>query len=344
MKVVTALTRKERVATGLRRLAGYLAVLLCVCVPPSLLHAQNQGSAATAGQKQFESGQYSAAATALKNAVAANPKDAAAQYWLGRVYYEQKNFQASADALEKATTLEPKNSNYHHWLGRAYGELADKQHSFSLARKVKHEFETAVQLDPNNLQARRDYQQFNEQAPWVVGGSKDVAKQQVDAIAAANPVEGHLARGDYDIEVLKKNDLAEKEYQAVIDAPSATAEQLFEAADFFAKTNKPADLDKAIQAAQKQKAGDPRVGYYRGVQIVLSGNQINNAESLLKAYLASGAEHSDWPSHASARDWLGRLYEKQGKRPEAAEQYRDALQLDPNDKFARERLKTLGSS
>src|ERR1700733_292561 len=102
MKVVTALTGR-RAATQLRILVGCLTALLCFCVPPSLLHAQNQSSAATAGQKQFESGQYSAAITTLKNAVAANPKDAAAQYWLGRACYEQKNFQDSADAREKAT-------------------------------------------------------------------------------------------------------------------------------------------------------------------------------------------------------------------------------------------------
>src|ERR1700683_4699135 len=310
MEIRTRLQAMAVTAAHSKKFTGLLTALLCFLFAPAplLLHAQSSGqsSAATAAQKQFEAGQYAAAVTGAKNAAAANPKDAAAQYWLGRGYYEQKNFQASADALEKAVDLEPKNAQYHHWLGRAYGELADKQRSFSLARKVKHEFETAVQLDPNNLEARRDFQQYNEQAPWVVGGSKDVAKQQVEAIAAINPVEGHLARGDYDIEVLKKNDVAEKEYQAVIDSPSASAEELFEAADFFAKTNKPADLDKAVQAAQKSKPSDPRVGYYRAAQIILSGNQISNADALLKAYIAAGPEHSDWHSHAAARDWLRR--------------------------------------
>jgi cytochrome c-type biogenesis protein CcmH/NrfG len=308
-----------------------------------LVQSSNQSGAASAGQKQFETGQFSAAATTLKNATAANPKDAAAHYWLGRTYYEQKNFQGAADELEKATEAEPKNSEYHHWLGRAYGELADKQHSFSLARKVKHEFETAVQLDGNNLEARRDLQQFNEQAPWVVGGSKDVAKQQVEAIAAINPAEGHLARADYDIEVLKKNDLAGKEFEAAVDGNLTDVDGYFEAADFFAKTNNGPELQKAIQGAQKIKPNDPRVAYYQATLQIVNGNFTGNAESQLKAYLASGAERSDWPSHASARDWLGKLYEKQGKRQEASEQYREALQLDPKDKFAREREQQLGS-
>jgi len=65
------------------------------------------------------------------------------------------------------------------------------------------------------------------------------------------------------------------------------------------------------------------------------------AEEYLKSYLASTPDRSDWPSHAAAREWLGRLYEAEGKNVEAAEQYRAALQLDPGRKEARARLKHL---
>jgi tetratricopeptide (TPR) repeat protein len=74
---------------------------------------------------------------------------------------------------------------------------------------------------------------------------------------------------------------------------------------------------------------------------VLANNNLADAEKDLKAYLASTPERSDWPSHASARDWLGRLYEAQGKRSEAAEQYRAALQLDPDRKETKARLQNL---
>ena len=41
---------------------------------------------------------------------------------------------------------------------------------------------------------RRALAEFYAEAPWIVGGSEDGAKQQVDAIAAMDPVQGHLAR------------------------------------------------------------------------------------------------------------------------------------------------------
>jgi Tfp pilus assembly protein PilF len=77
---------------------------------------------------------------------------------------------------------------------------------------------------------------------------------------------------------------------------------------------------------------------------VISNSEQARAEEYLKSYLASTPDRSDWPSHASAREWLGRLYEAQGKRSEAAEQYRDALQLEPGRKQVRARLEQLEKS
>ena len=64
----------------------------------------------------------------------------------------------------------------------------------------------------------------------------------------------------------------------------------------------------------------------------------------MKAYLANTPERSEWPSHAGARDWLGRLYEAEGKRTAAVAQYQEALRLDPRRKLARERINKLVKS
>ena len=100
----------------------------------------------------------------------------------------------------------------------------------------------------------------------------------------------------------------------------------------------------AIQAAAQVSPNDPRLAYARGVASVLANNNLADAEKNLKSYLASTPDRSDWPSHAAAREWLGRLYESQGKRSEAAEQYRAALQLDPGNKEAKSRLESLEKS
>jgi tetratricopeptide (TPR) repeat protein len=307
-----------------------------------LTFASDASGAIQAAQRQFNSGNYTAAIKTLQS-VPQVSTNSEAQYWLGRSYYELHDYDNAIAAAEKAVELDPKNSLYHEWLGRIYGGKADRDRSFSYARKVKKEFEEAVRLNPSNIDARRDLEQYCMEAPWVVGGSKDEARDQVTAIEAIDPLEGHLARAAYDLDA-KKPELAEKEYREVLAAKPKRIESYFDVITFFIHQNKPADVEAAIQAAAQVSPNDPRLGYYRGVSRVLSGTDLPRGEEYLKSYLASTPDRSDWPSHAGAREWLGRLYEAEGKRAEAAEQYRAALQLDPGRKEAKSRLEKLEKS
>lgn len=322
----------------------WMAIFLCTTsflMPnPAAGLPDNAGLLQTA-QRQFNSGSYSSAITTLQSAITQTPTSAEAYYWLGRSYYELNDFDSAIAAGEKSIALDPKNSLYHEWLGRIYGGKADRDHSFFFARKVKEQFSAAVQLNPSNVAARRDLEEYDLDAPWIVGGNKDEAKAQVEAIAAIDPVQGHLARAVLLMAEGKKVEPAEAEYGQVLAAKPKTLEPYFEAADFFARENKPAGMEEAIQAAAEENASDPRLSYYRGVALVLSNTNASQAEEDLKSYIASTPPRSDWPSHAAARVWLGRLYESQGKVPEATEQYRAALQLDPGFKEARTRLQQL---
>ena len=210
-----------------------------------------------------------------------------------------------------------------------------------LARKVKTEFETAVHLNPSNIPARRDLEEYCLDAPWIAGGSKDEAKAQVDAIAAIDPVQGHVARAEYDALGLKKTDLADNEYHQALEVKSTHIDAYLDAADFYIKQNRPADLANVIDAAVRVAPSDPRLAFYRGVQRILATKDLPQAEQYLKSYLASTPDRSEWPPHAAAREWLGRLYQLEGKHAEAAEQFRAALQIDPHRKEARTRLDQL---
>ncbi len=316
----------------------------CTQAAPQPASPADTSATIQAAQRQFDAGDYSAAITTLQQATSQGTPSAEVYFWLARSYYEVHDYDSAIAQAGKAVSLDPKNSVYHMWLGRTYGGKADRENSFSAARKVKKEFEDAVQLDPSNIAARRDLEEYCLDAPWIVGGSKDEALEQVSGIAALDPVEGHLARALYDFSALKRPDLAESEYRQVLDAKPKRIEPYLEVANFYWRENRPADLDATIQAAGQASPGDLRLSYFRGVVGVLQNTNLAGAEKSLKLYLASTPERSDWPSHAAAREWLGRLYELQGKRLEAAEQYRAALQLDPKNKEARDRLAKLGET
>jgi tetratricopeptide (TPR) repeat protein len=294
-----------------------------------------------AAQHDFSLGNYSGAIKSLQTAISQNASSPEVYYWLGRSYYELRDFDNSVTHAEKAVFLDAKNSLYHQWLGRAYGGKADRDRSFFLAKKVKKELLEAVRLNPSNIEARMDLEDFCINAPWIVGGNKDEAHEQVDAIAALDAMEGHVARAKYEMEAMKRPDAADAEYRMILASKSNRVEPYLEAAAFFEKQNKLGDMESAIQQAEQINAKDPRIAFFQAAQWILSGTETAHAEEYLKSYLASAPERSDWPPHAAAREWLGRLYESQGKRAEAAEQYRDALQLEPGRKEATTRLQKL---
>jgi tetratricopeptide (TPR) repeat protein len=292
-------------------------------------------------QHDFELGNYLVAIKTLKAATSQNSLSAEAFFWLGRSYYELRDFDNAVVHAEKAVSLDAQNSLYHQWLGRAYGGKADRERSFFLAKKVKKELVEAVRLNPSNIEARIDLEDFCISAPWIVGGNKDEAREQVDAIAALDAVEGLAARGKFELEAMKRPDAAENEFRRILSAKANRIEPYLEAVAFFEKQNKLAEMQAAVDAAKRTREHDPRVAYFQAAQWVLSGMEPAHAEEYLKSYLASTPERSDWPSHAAAREWLGKLYESQGKRTEAVEQYRASLQLEPGRKGVMGRLQKL---
>lgn len=326
--------------TGVAQLA-LLAILFALT---TLSGPGVQADAIDAAQHQFNAGNYAAAISTLQATASQNSSSAMAAYWLGRSYYEIFDYDNSIAQLERAVSLDPKNSLYHQWLGRADGGKADRDRSFSMAKKVKREFQQAVILDPSNVAARRDLEEYCLDAPWIAGGSKSEALDQANAIATIDPIQGHLALALYYREGLKKADDAESEIRQVLSAKPKTPDPYFEVANFFERQNKPADIQTVVQSASQVAPNDPRLAFYRAVAAVLANTDLAVADENLKAYLASTPERSDWPSHASARKWLGRLYEAQGKPAEAAEQYRAALRLEPKNKDARARLERLEKS
>lgn len=316
-------------------LAAAFIFLLATCG-----FAAQGGSPLETAHQLFETGHFAEAAETLQGAIRAEPSSADLYYWLGRCYYELRNFDQASAQEEKAVRLNGQISDYHLWLGRSYGHLADSRRSLWLGIKTRKEFAQAVELNPKNIPARRDLSQFYTTAPWIVGGSRKKAQEQIDAISALDPIQGALAQAEYDHQT---GDLAaaQAEYQKVLAGPTATILEYYEIADFYAAHDNAAMLQKAVDGVVRIAPSDPRLSYYRGVILTIEGQNLNEAETYLKSYLASTVDRSGYPQHSDARTWLGHVYEKLGRRLEAAEQYRAALEINPDSSFAKQSLKRL---
>jgi tetratricopeptide (TPR) repeat protein len=278
----------------------------------------------------------------LRSKIDSSPNDAQAHNLLCRVYFSMGDWDRGISACEKAVALERNNSRYHLWLGRVYGEKADAANflsAASLAGKVRNEFEAAVRLDPNNVEARSDLGEFYLEAPGIVGGGRDKAEAQARALAALDAAKADYLKGRI---AEKKKDFAaaEKEYRAAIEASHGSALSWFNLALFFRHQQRWNDMEDAINHAVSAQADRPEIIMESGEVLLRSGRNFPAAVQYLRRYLALNSKVEEAPAF-KAHYLLGTALEKQGDKQGAAQEYRAALSLAKNFSRAQEALDRL---
>ena len=322
------------------RLAAALALYLGI--GSCLSRARAAQSPLADAQRDYNAGRYNRAVDALNNAIAKSPDDPSLHFLLGQSYYQLRQFVRAVTVLERAVQLYPKQSDYHDWLGKAYGRKAEESvflSALSWARKTHREFEIAVELNPQNLEAQRDLIRFEINAPGIASGGDDKALKHIEALEKIDSLEGQLARGEL-LATKKRFPEADAAFAKILESDSDRVGVYLEAGDYYYRDHPNADkLAEAVARAERIDADDRRLKLYKGILLVMQGKSSAEAELTLKSYLSTVPEDSELPPHSAAREWLGRLYDSQGRFSEAAEQYRLALSLDPHNKELEEELK-----
>src|SRR6185503_137670 len=145
----------------------------------------------------FEARRYEEARKLLAPYAAAHPKDAEAAFYLGRALLGLRQNDEAVEWLEKATELQPRKSDYFLHLARAYGRAAQEASMLrkpGLAKSAKEAWLKAVELDPENLDAREDLVDYYLIAPGFMGGDVDKAREQANEIGKRDAVRGALER------------------------------------------------------------------------------------------------------------------------------------------------------
>jgi tetratricopeptide (TPR) repeat protein len=258
----------------------------------------------------------------------------------GRAALERGDFEKAANLYEQAIKLNPKNAEYHYYLGAAYGEMALAASVFgkaSLAKKIKAEFETAVKLDPNFIEARLGLVDYYSVAPGFMGGDPAKALEQAAEIKKRDNIEGHRAYARVHARA-KKIDLARKEFVDAVRENPASAKAHYLLATFLVNEKNWTGALQEIEAALKLDPGYMPAHYRLGALAAQSGQHYSRGEEGLRRYLAYKPGKNE-PSLAYAWYFLGMIQEKQGKKAEAKASYANARKLAPNAKDIAEALK-----
>ena len=284
----------------------------------------------------LKSGRVDEALVILRARVAANPADAEAWNLTARAWFQAERWDDSIRAAERAVGLKPDSSQYHQWLGRAYGrraEVTGPVGALMTVRKVKAEFERAVNLSADNLSARADLAEFYTEAPSLMGGDKTKARQLADYVAQRDPAQGHYIRARV-AEKQKRAD-AEAEFKAEI-AASHLAEAWTDLASYYRRSGRFEEMQAAVDKAALA-AGNSVALFYGARTLFVSDRNFSGAVQMLRSYLAGGELVEDGPAF-QAHHLLGLLLEKQGDPQAAAKEFRTALALASQYKPAQDAL------
>jgi Tfp pilus assembly protein PilF len=208
-----------------------------------------------------------------------------------------------------------------------------------LARKIKNALETALALDPDNLDVRDDLITYYTQAPGFVGGSKEKAREMALEIKKRNPYRGSMAAANL-CAAAKDTTCVERGLQEMVTSYPDSATVYASLAVFYANQKQ---FDKAFALLDQRLRTKPReltTLYQVGRTASLSGQNLEQGEKALKTYLAGPTpERGPAPAHVHYR--LGLIYEKKGAKDLAREEYRTALQLNPKHEEALKALAEL---
>jgi tetratricopeptide (TPR) repeat protein len=294
-------------------------------------------------QKLYDERRFDEARAEAEPQAKHKDSDAKSAYCVGRIAVAQDRSNEAVDWFEKAVDRDVNVALYHLWLGNALGEEAQKASKFRqpfLARRVKTEFEAAVRLDPASVDARHGLIQFYSQAPGIMGGSTDKAREQVNEIAKLNRMRGHLelaALLERDKDIVN----AEREYQAAITAAPDSNAGYNGLINFSARQHKWDQVFATIEQLMKARPDERSAKLAYGRAAALSGQNLERGEQEIKSWLASPPDDVQPAALSLVHTRLGAIYERQGKADSARTAYQEAVRLNSKNIEAKHALEQL---
>lgn len=289
--------------------------------------AQSPGVDLAQASAWLQAGEADKALAMLEPVVQQDASSAEAHNLDCRVWLTLGKFDEAVKECEKAAQLQPESSMNHLWLGRALGEKADKAsflNAYSLAKRLRMEFEEAIRLDSRNAEALASIGEFDCDAPGVVGGGLDKAEAVAAQLEKVDPPRAHELRAQI-AEQRKDYDAAEHEYKESIRTGPHPAYQWMALASFYRRRERWSEMAAAVHSgvAAAQRDKHAAVPLYNGASTLIGANrELPLAAKMLEDYLASSNKSEEAPAFV-AYSRLARVKEQLGDKV-AAEQDRAA--------------------
>lgn len=317
---------------------------LCTLALLASLPLAAQSPGLDAGIAAYNARKWPEAHAAFEAVTKAQPRNAEAALWLGKTLMAENKPGDAEDRFAKAVALDPRSSDYQLWLARAIGQQAQQASVLKqpfLARRMKTAVDKAIAIDANNLDARELRWQFYSQAPGVMGGGEDKARDEAAEIMKRSRYRGQFiamqmagrAKDEAGVEKAMKALVAE--YPDSLRPTNVYATML-------ADRGRAPEAFALVDAYQKRRPNDPLAFYQVGRVAAVTGQQLDRGEAALRRYLTLvPAPEPGVPTLSAAHFRLGNIAERRGNKAAARAEYELAVQLDSRNEPAKKALAAL---
>ncbi|MCX6561032.1 MAG: tetratricopeptide repeat protein [Candidatus Aminicenantes bacterium] len=325
----------------------------------------------------IEAGHWRRAKAAAEAMLKANPNDPRAQFLMSRCLDAAGDLDGALALAEKASERDPRNPDGHALLAYINGRRAQGAgvlRQVGLARRIRKEAEAALALDPRHVEAHLILIEFYRQAPGIVGGDKDRARQLAEELVAIAPARGYIVQAGFLRREAGSAGKVEELYKKAVAAEPSSYQALTTLAGYYASGREKrfaegealareamrlqpdraaaygllaqayaaqarfADLEVVLREAETNVPDNPAPFLQAGRAVFQQGSDYARAEALIRKYLSRPPELGA-PSHAQAWWRLGLALEKLGRKSEAVVALRKAVALDPKLEGAKRDLK-----
>src|SRR5450432_978859 len=295
-----------------------------------------------------------------------HPNDPETLWLMSIVKLMWGDHKTAVELAEKTVAADPKNPRYRLQLAQAVGDEAQKASILrqpGLARRFKKELDTALALDPKNLEAMKLLIVYYFVAPGIMGGDKAAGRTMADQMMRIDPVEGYLAQvtvARYDKQESRIEELLRKAVEAGPASYRAHANlasfclgpvKKYGEAEAHAREalridpgragahgvlvmsliaqDKWTELDAALAETDKDIPDDLSPYFRAGLSCLAKPGELARAERYFRRYLTQEPEPNT-ASHSRARWRLGQTLEKENRQPEAIAELQASVKLDPD--------------
>lgn len=151
----------------------------------------------TEAEKLIDAGHWKKARAIVEARLRQAPNDAQANFLLSQIRNAFGDYTTPHLLAEKAVALDGRVAKYHRQLAEVLG--VEAQHAgplkiVFLAHQFRGEIDTAISLDPSDIQAQRDLLEYYLVAPGIAGGDIQKAAGVAKHIGTLDGAEGFLAQ------------------------------------------------------------------------------------------------------------------------------------------------------